>query len=371
MGLKGFEVVFDSPTNAYYAGTNVTGKVNLTLDSVKKARSLSIKFEGKAEVQWTVQEDVRQNDGQNRSENTTYTGSEEYYSFKYNLVGGGNSEIELPAGTHTYNFTASLPPTLPSSFEGEHGKVRYTATATLDRPWKFDQHTTAVFNVVSPIDLNYNLKAKEPVKQELEKSFCCCWCKSGPLQLVIAMPYAGFVPGQSIPLTIEVDNASNVEVSNVIVELNKILKWKAREPKTLEKMESVELSKLTLEGVEANGSKSWTQMLPIPNMPPLNLDQCTIINCNFILKVTAAVGGCHSNLSGEVPVFIGTVPIYQPSVGQQQPSPIPVPPTAPEAPPPTAPIGFAVDSNGVPNSGLYPSITTPLLPTANTSPVTA
>lgn len=38
MGLKDFKVVFDSPTNAYYAGTNVTGKVNITLDKPKKTR---------------------------------------------------------------------------------------------------------------------------------------------------------------------------------------------------------------------------------------------------------------------------------------------------------------------------------------------
>lgn len=69
-------------------------------------------------------------------------------------------EIEIPGGDHVYPFTSTLPPLLPSSFEGEHGNIRYTVRATLDRPWKFDQKVEKVFTVVTPIDLNYNAKAK-------------------------------------------------------------------------------------------------------------------------------------------------------------------------------------------------------------------
>lgn len=70
------------------------------------------------------------------------------------------SETELPSGTHTYPFTCALPPTLPSSFEGEFGHVRYTIKVTLDRPWKFDQDMKMAFTVVSPIDLNLNPRVK-------------------------------------------------------------------------------------------------------------------------------------------------------------------------------------------------------------------
>lgn len=38
MGLQNFQVTFDSPTNAYYAGTNVTGRVDLVIDKPKKVR---------------------------------------------------------------------------------------------------------------------------------------------------------------------------------------------------------------------------------------------------------------------------------------------------------------------------------------------
>lgn len=38
MGLTNFQIVLDSPTGAYYAGTNVIGKLQFTLDKPKKIR---------------------------------------------------------------------------------------------------------------------------------------------------------------------------------------------------------------------------------------------------------------------------------------------------------------------------------------------
>lgn len=38
MGLTNFQIILDSPTGAYYAGTNVTGRLQFTLDKPKKIR---------------------------------------------------------------------------------------------------------------------------------------------------------------------------------------------------------------------------------------------------------------------------------------------------------------------------------------------
>lgn len=63
-------------------------------------------------------------------------------------------EMELPSGTHSYPFSCSLQTNLPSSFESDFGRIRYTVKATLDRPWKFDHDTKAAFTVISHLDLN-------------------------------------------------------------------------------------------------------------------------------------------------------------------------------------------------------------------------
>ena len=59
-----------------------------------------------------------------------------------------------PAGNFQYPFSFQLPPTLPSSFEGEHGNVRYFIKGTIDRPWRFDHTCKTMFTVVANFDLN-------------------------------------------------------------------------------------------------------------------------------------------------------------------------------------------------------------------------
>jgi len=60
----------------------------------------------------------------------------------------------MEAGTHKYPFSFTLPPTVPSSYEGHHGYVRYITTATMDCPQEFDPVTLSAFTVLSVLDLN-------------------------------------------------------------------------------------------------------------------------------------------------------------------------------------------------------------------------
>ena len=69
---------------------------------------------------------------------------------------GGN----LKAGTHAYPFTIRLPPFLPASFEGQHGRVMYWAKAYLDRPWKGDTECKKPFTVKGLLDLNTEAESK-------------------------------------------------------------------------------------------------------------------------------------------------------------------------------------------------------------------
>lgn len=136
-----------------------------------------IRFLGEANTKWSETKKVRDDQGKEQDETEELTGHEEYFENHYYLLGAkSGNEINLPAGTHVYPFTCALPPTLPSSFEGEFGHVRYTIKVTLDRPWKFDQDTKMAFTVVSPLDLNQNARLKVNISMQLNsKIFIQLW----------------------------------------------------------------------------------------------------------------------------------------------------------------------------------------------------
>ncbi|KAJ9574596.1 hypothetical protein L9F63_008223, partial [Diploptera punctata] len=276
---------------------------------------IEIKFKGEANVEWTETESTKRDDGTTEEHTVYFKGHEKYFENNYYLVGGSHDDLILPEGEHSYPFSTILPPTLPSSFEGTHGHIRYTAKVKVDRPWKFDHEAKSAFSVICPVDLNTNEKALVPVKQEIEKKFCCWCCESGPLTLVLALPVIGYVAGQDIPVTIEIDNASNISVVDVVCKLKKLITFIANEPYGSKKEEEITVGEIVFDGVTANGSNTATISMPVPPVPPSDLDNCSIIDLTYYLKVTAEVQGCHANLKASTPIIIGTIPImsYQPA----------------------------------------------------------
>lgn len=63
-------------------------------------------------------------------------------------------KIILPPGKYSYPFQFQLPPNLPSSFEGQHGYIRYWVKATIEKPWSYEHVTKTAFSVISALDLN-------------------------------------------------------------------------------------------------------------------------------------------------------------------------------------------------------------------------
>lgn len=58
--------------------------------------------------------------------------------------------------------------------------------------------------------------------EEKTKSFCCLCCASGPLSLNVSLPVRGYVSGQSMPIKVNVENQSGVEVTTVKLILQKV-----------------------------------------------------------------------------------------------------------------------------------------------------
>ena len=57
---------------------------------------------------------------------------------------------------------------------------------------------------------------------EKSKNFCCLCCGSPPLTINVKLPVRGYVPGQSIPVNLNIENQSGVTIKNVKVMLKKV-----------------------------------------------------------------------------------------------------------------------------------------------------
>ncbi|KAJ4443542.1 hypothetical protein ANN_05215 [Periplaneta americana] len=355
MGLKNLQLIFDNPQRTYYSGQTVSGRLVVALDSPKNLRSIIIKFKGEAECKWEETRTVER-DGKSETETDYYRGYELYFENRVKVFGGSNETETLPAGEYCYQFNMILPNNLPSSFEGKYGYIRYTVKATLDRPWKFDHDVKAAFTVLSHVDLNSDPQNREPFKAEDSKMFCCCCCESGPLTLATHLPTRGFVPGQSIPMTIEVDNASNVRIYGVSCELIKIVTYYSQHPRR-SKEDRVTVTSMNLDGaVEENGSKTWCKKMDIPPLPPSQLRECSVIDLEYSLKIKAKPEGMHNDLKNSFRITIGTIPLWQTPA-------VPQPATTPYVPPLEMAGGFTTmpqaDPCFEPSAPPYPDLPPP------------
>lgn len=217
---------------------------------------------------------------------------------------------------------------------------------------------------------------------ELEKSFCCLCCRSGPLSVVTLIPVTGYVSGQVIPITCEVDNASNVNIDKVKFTLRKRVTFRVTQPRADKKETKVTIKEIAI-GPMQGKTETFTQQLEIPTLPPTNFLNCNIIAVDYdlmvyietkqqnnllknkysIKQVTCEVSGPHQNLSGYIPITLGTIPLtsFKPPVPytdvpvkpQEDPSMLPTQPVSPANGTGGAMGWNIADSNG---AGLYPNI---------------
>ncbi|VVC95248.1 unnamed protein product [Leptidea sinapis] len=356
MGIKEANIYLDNQWNTYYAGQTVNGRIEYVFDSPKKVRGIHVKFKGEAHTEWSESKQEEDSQGKSQSSDTLHTGNEEYFQISYYLLGNNSGgEIEIPAGKQVYNFTCALPPVLPSSFEGEYGYVRYTIKV-------------------------------EPIHFQMEKTFCCFCCASLPLSVDVRAPVSGYCPGQVIPLTVDIENKSNVQLHLVKVFLRKVVTYRTTSPSTAIKKCKDIIVTIQEGPVPAGITKQYLMNIEVPPMPPSNLVNCSIIDLDYDLKVVCAVSGMHLNLKDRKYVTIGTVPLVgmagqTPSAppltsGDNSPAVLPVGPGQPAQP--MAPTGSGEVPPGgwvVPGSvpaqppfqSLYPSLSEPVYKESNYS----
>lgn len=219
--------------------------------------------------------------------------------------------VELDSGTHSYDFSFQLPQELPGSFEAFYGHIRYNVEAFIDAPWDGKKELKLEFTVASNVNLNELPEVKIPCKSEEVTSFCYwCLCTSDPLNLTVTLPYAGFVPGQNIPMTIDIDNKTTVEILWTKITFTRKVEFTCDSPKLKTKTELNKILEVLIEGASELSTKRIQKELPLPHvLTSSTLELCKIIKISYDLRVEFETSGCHCNPFFDIPITIGVIPL--------------------------------------------------------------
>ncbi|EFO99437.1 hypothetical protein CRE_22287 [Caenorhabditis remanei] len=317
-----FEIVFDNK-NGYIPGSNVTGSAIIRTSTDINARYLKICIHGAAHTKWS--EGVQRHrycDGKKE-----YYTEIEHYSSEVNYVNGEtiawsatNGNGFLPAGHHVFPFSFPLPVDCPPSYEGFHGHIRYSVRVELDRPWKFNKKEWEDFKVIPNFDLNYFPYGNVAVQQRDIKDIGAIF-KKGIVTMTVTLPKQAYAPGEVIPITIDIDNASKRPAYCVRAELHQHSHYHGSLHSLLGTCSShhehhKDDSKRVVESrknikIAAKSQGREELKMKLPKLTPTF--ECPIISVEYCLSVKLDTETSMNNtLHCEFNIIIGTIPTNQP-----------------------------------------------------------
>ncbi|XP_027889210.1 arrestin domain-containing protein 3-like [Xiphophorus couchianus] len=302
--IKNFSISFDE-RNTFSAGDFITGTISFDLTKEIKISALTIKIKGGANVQWST----ASRSGNLRRRN--YRARMEFFTYKSAIIQTNtavNGTTKLAAGTHVYPFSCQLPEgNFPSSFRGIHGRISYSLTVSIDRPWHLSKDFRTELNFVSYID-PHQPELWAPLSGSNFKTLCCLWCTSGPITMTVSLERKAFKPGETVKVMCSFSNASSRTVTpNVKLEQKQIYYTHYRTNWT--KVVKT-LARFTGNPISAHTSDVQTEiLLPIPLNAPQTISNCMILEVEYIIEVSLCLWG-SPDLIVVFPIVLCELPAY-------------------------------------------------------------
>ncbi|EFO91607.1 hypothetical protein CRE_11671 [Caenorhabditis remanei] len=325
-------VEFDQPQEVFFPGQAISGRVVLLTEDKYKARAVNIQFEGIAHTNWDDHESVRRVDADGKThyvqQRVHYSANVNYLEHKSVLWACRDGSNELAPGKYVWPFSYNLPIDIPPSFEGKYGYVRYSVTAEVDRPWRFDKAKKLCITVSPLLDLNIIPHAMTPLQDQASENLGCCCFKKGYLEIRVDIPKTGFVPGETVPINLEILNHSSVPVTEVKVKIiqqctfvafrngsnfnfigDSVMAVSQRETKHDTNTVIKQSQALT---VEPGKEHRLALELRLPSVTPTINQFSPIITVEYLVQVSVDTSSTFgSDIDCEMSILIGTVPIRQ------------------------------------------------------------
>lgn len=167
---------------------------------------------------------------------------------------------------------------------------------------------------------------------EFSKTFCCWCCRTKPVFISASLERGGFVPGQIINVSVDINNESSYDFEDVKISLKKVIRYNSQVPTMKTKEEVMTEAEIRHGQVKRYSKHNFIQQLTIPPVPPSNINYCRVLNVTYEVQVKCKGPTFSIDPLIKLPITIGTIPFH----GQQLPSmPYNGVPTAPMLTPPS------------------------------------
>uniref|UniRef100_A0A3Q2YDC3 Arrestin C-terminal-like domain-containing protein n=1 Tax=Hippocampus comes TaxID=109280 RepID=A0A3Q2YDC3_HIPCM len=273
--IKSLTVLYDAlnEEGTFSEGDTIRGKVTLAVEKPTAVQSFFVKVKGDAQVRWT------------RSGNQKHAHSAvcRYLKLKHFFIeessNGRRCKTVLPPGVHVYNFSFTIPSTsMPSSFNGTHGKIVYKLEAKLSRSWKFDKTAEKKITFVSKFFPHLQcLMLKQVAVKDKELGIF----SSGKVHMEVTVDRKAYAPGETAVVVAKINNNSSSDMTPK-VHLYQVIVYTAS---GRTKHENSTVNKMAGHNIGAHSEKEVSWAVKIPTHQKPTIKNCKIISVEYFLKV--------------------------------------------------------------------------------------
>ncbi|KAH6602628.1 hypothetical protein BASA61_000961 [Batrachochytrium salamandrivorans] len=202
--IESFSIHLDEDRTTFLPGQRIDGHVRLSLTHLCKIKLLRVRFTGLI----VTHTQKRRNGKSNSNDQQSVV-----FLFReiFNHIGStqpNDSPVDLDAADHIFPFSFRVPPTsLPASFLGPYGEIRYEVTCIL-LPFNSTKRVESIpITIPSTRDVN-TPELQEPKTIDLVCGAGRFWWKSGHIDVHASLSRHGFTSEDTASLKIAIVNHS-------------------------------------------------------------------------------------------------------------------------------------------------------------------
>ncbi|KAK7164514.1 hypothetical protein R3I94_003040 [Phoxinus phoxinus] len=283
--LQEFEITLNNNKTAYSPGESISGTLKISIAQPIPCKAIKVNCQGFCGVT-------------SKSNDTDWTEEEQYFSSSVSIADKGT----LKEGEHSFPFKFLLPAAAPASFEGPYGRIIYRVRAFIETPrFAKDYKIEKPFSMLYTVNLNEVPGIQEPSSSSVTKNFSYMLVKNGTVVLNAESDMRGYIAGQIIKVSAEIENKSEKSTGHVVASLMQKVTYNTKKPTyDLRAVAEVEGP-----GVKGGNKTVWKEQIIVPTLHQSSLTDGNLIHICYYIQVYLK----YPEVSLTLPIYIGNVAV--------------------------------------------------------------